>query len=115
MNKLLLRCLSEEEARLAMREVHEGLCGTHQSAHKMRWTLRRAGVYWPTMLNACFKYYKGCEESQKFIGEIHPSSRKGPCFVLVATDYFSKWVDSVPLKNMTHREVIDFVLQNIIY
>jgi hypothetical protein len=32
---VLLRCLSKEEAYLAMGEVHEGLCGAHQSAHKM--------------------------------------------------------------------------------
>jgi hypothetical protein len=58
---LLLRCLSEEEAKVAMGEVHKGLCGTHQSAHKMCWTLKRVGVYWPTMLMDCFKYHKGCE------------------------------------------------------
>jgi hypothetical protein len=41
-----------------------------------------------------------------FIGEIHPSSSKGHWFVLVATDYFTKWTEVVALKNMTHREVI---------
>jgi hypothetical protein len=38
---LLLKCLNEDEARVAMGEVHDGLCGTHQSAHKMKWMLRR--------------------------------------------------------------------------
>jgi hypothetical protein len=33
---VLLKCLSEEEARVAMGEVHEGKCGAHQSAYKMR-------------------------------------------------------------------------------
>jgi hypothetical protein len=32
---LLLRCLSKEEARIAMGEVHEGMCGAHQSGQKM--------------------------------------------------------------------------------
>jgi hypothetical protein len=73
----MLKCLSDKEAKVAMGEVHEGLCGSHQSvamgevheglcgsqqsAHKMHWMLRRVGVYWPTMLVDCFKYYKGCE------------------------------------------------------
>jgi hypothetical protein len=35
--------------------------------------------------------------------------------VLVAIDYFTKWVEAVPLRNMTHCEVIDFILQHIIY
>jgi hypothetical protein len=34
---------------------------------------------------------------------------------MVATDYFTKWTDAVPLRNMTHREVISFVLEHIIY
>ena len=58
---LLLERLGSDQSRLAMGEVHEGICGTHQSAHKMRWLLKRAGFYWPTVLEDCFRYYKGCE------------------------------------------------------
>src|SRR5512141_1641912 len=35
--------------------------------------------------------------------------------MLVATDYFTKWAEAVPLKNMTHTEVIDFILKHIIH
>jgi hypothetical protein len=139
---VLLKCLSKEEAKVAMGEVHGGMCGTHESAHKMRRALRRAGVYWPTMLKDCFEYYRGCEAYQKFrrihavpasmlhpiikpwpfrgwgldfIGEIHPSSTKGHRVILMATDYFSKWVEAVPLRNTTHREVISFVSEHIIH
>jgi hypothetical protein len=63
---LLLKCLSEEEAKLAMGKVHEGMCGAHQLAHKMSWTLRRVGVFSSTMLKDCFDYYRGCESCQKF-------------------------------------------------
>jgi hypothetical protein len=27
----------------------------------MKWLIRRSGYYWPTMLEDCFKYYKGCQ------------------------------------------------------
>jgi hypothetical protein len=40
---------------------NEGICGTHQLTHKMKWLLQRVGFYWSTMLNDCFRYYKGCE------------------------------------------------------
>jgi hypothetical protein len=63
---LLLKCLGSNQSKLAMVEVHEGICGTHQSAHKIKWLLRRAKFYWLTMLNDCFSYYKGCESCQKF-------------------------------------------------
>jgi hypothetical protein len=94
------------------------------------------------MIADCFKYYKGCQVCQKFddlqlvpaaelhpiikpwpfrgwgldfIGEIHPSSSKGHRFVLVATDYFTKWTEAVALKNMTHKEVIELITEHIIH
>jgi hypothetical protein len=63
---LLLKCLGTDQARIAMGEVHEGICGTYQSAPKMKWLLCRAGFYWPTMMTDCFRYYEGCEECQRF-------------------------------------------------
>jgi hypothetical protein len=57
---VLLKCLSQEEAKKVMYEVHEGLCGAHQSAYRMKWIIRRTGYFWPTMLEDCFEYYKGC-------------------------------------------------------
>jgi hypothetical protein len=39
----LLKCLGSDQSRIAMGEVYEGICGTHQSAHKMKWLLHRAG------------------------------------------------------------------------
>jgi hypothetical protein len=63
---LLLKCLALDQSKVTMGEVHEGICVTHQLAHKMKWLLRCAGFYWSTMLNDCFRYYKGCESCQKF-------------------------------------------------
>jgi hypothetical protein len=35
--------------------------------------------------------------------------------VLVVTDYFTKWIKTVSFKNMTHKEVIEFITEHIIY
>jgi hypothetical protein len=86
-------------------------------------------------MDDCVKYQKGCEACQMFrniqlahagvmnsivkpwsfrgwgldfIDEIRPRSSKGHQLILVATDYFTKWTEAVPLRNMTHREVISF-------
>jgi hypothetical protein len=94
------------------------------------------------MMNDCVKYQKGCEACQRFgniqsapagvmnsivkpwpfrgwgldfIGEIHPGTSRGHRFILVATDYFTKWTEAVSLRNMTHWEVISFVQKHIIY
>jgi hypothetical protein len=137
----LFKCLGPDDAILAMAEVHEGIYGTHQSALNMKWLLRRSSFYWPDMIFDCFKSYKGCQVCQKFddlqlvpiaephpiikhlpfrgvldfIGEIHPSSSKGHWFVLVATEYFSKWTEIVALKNMMHKELIEFIIDHIIH
>jgi hypothetical protein len=127
---------------VAVRGVYVGICGAHQTAHKMKWLLQRAGYYWLTVMDDCIKYQRGCEACQwfriiqlapvgvmnsvvkpwpfrgwglDFIGEIHPISSKGHHFILVATDYFTKWTEAVPLRNMTHWEVISFVQEHIIY
>ena len=35
--------------------------------------------------------------------------------MLVATDYFTKWTEAVPLKNMTHKEINEFITEHIIH
>ena len=139
---VLLRCLDKEEAKILMGEIHEGVCGSHQSAYKMKWVIRRNGYFWPTMLEDCFAYYKGCQGCQKFgnvqrapvsamnpiikpwlfrewgidlIGQIYPPSSKNHKFILVATDYFTKWVEAIPLKTVTSKEIIEFVMEHIVY
>jgi hypothetical protein len=57
---VLLRCLGPNDAILAKTEVHDEICGTHQSAPKMKWLLRRSGFYWLDMITDCFQYYRGC-------------------------------------------------------
>ena len=70
---VLLRCLDSDQARVAMGEVHDSICGTHQSAPNMKWLLRRASFYWLNMMADCFRYYKGYEECQRF-GDIQLES-----------------------------------------
>ena len=79
MEGLLLKCLGPADANRLLHEVHEGTCGTHQSAHKMKWFIRRSGYYWPTLLEDCFKYYRGCQACQRF-GKIQmvPASVMNP-------------------------------------
>jgi hypothetical protein len=104
--------------------------------------LHRIGFYCSIMLNDCFRYYKGYESFQKFrdvqlapiamlhliinswpfygwaldfVFQIHTASSKDHRFVLVTVDYFTKWMEDVPLINMTHKEVIHFILEHIIH
>ncbi|CAN6555683.1 unnamed protein product [Malus baccata var. baccata] len=139
---LLLKCLGQEESMRIMAEVHEGICGAHQAGTKMRWLLRRYGYFWPDMEKDCKSYARGCEECQRhgplqhvpsvplnpvvkpwpfrgwamdFIGQIYPASSKGHTFIIVATDYFTKWVEASAVKSITSAVVKNFIENKILH
>ncbi|XP_058181214.1 uncharacterized protein LOC131299647 [Rhododendron vialii] len=93
---LLLRCLGHPEAMRVMSEVHEGICGAHQSGIKMRWLIRRGWAL-------------------DVIEKIYPPSSGNHTYILVATDYFTKWAEAVPLKSVDQQEVIKVIKERIIH
>nr|XP_028959985.1 uncharacterized protein LOC114825434 [Malus domestica] len=139
---LLLKCLGQDESMRVMAEVHEGICGAHQARMKMRWLIRRYGYFWPDVEKDCKSYARGCEECQRhgplqhvplvplnpvvkpwpfrgwamdFIGQIYPSSSKGHTFIIMATDYFTKWVEASALKTITSVTVKKFIETKILH
>ena len=48
-----------------------------------------------------------------FIGEINPSSSGQHKWILVATNYFTKWIEAVPARNATHQVIMIFLYENI--
>ena len=48
------------------------------------------------------------------IGPISPPPARGHWFILVITDYFSKWVEAVPLAEVKMTNVINFIKHNVI-
>ena len=48
------------------------------------------------------------------IGEIVPHSSKQHRYILTTTDYFTKWVEAVPLKTANSENIIEFIDQFII-
>ncbi|XP_058220015.1 uncharacterized protein LOC131330449 [Rhododendron vialii] len=49
------------------------------------------------------------------IGKIYPPSSRNHTYILVATDYFTKWVEAVPLKSVDQQEVIKVIKERIIH
>ena len=60
-NGTVLRCLDEITAKVALQELHEGICATHARGHMMA-------------------------------RQINPKANNKHQFILVAIDYFTKWV-----------------------
>ena len=49
------------------------------------------------------------------ISQIYPPSSKNHKFILVATNYFTMWVEAIPLWNVTSKDMVEFVKKHIIY
>jgi hypothetical protein len=94
------------------------------------------------MLEDSFKYYKGCQACQRLgkiqmvlasvmnliikpwpfrgwgmnmIGKINPLSSKGHQYILTIMDYFTKWVEVIPMKTVTSKDVINFIKEHVIH
>ncbi|XP_055806893.1 uncharacterized protein LOC129875627 [Solanum dulcamara] len=48
------------------------------------------------------------------ISPIEPSTSNGHRFILVAIDYFTKWVEAASYKSVTKKVIVDFVRNNLI-
>ncbi|GKV34199.1 hypothetical protein SLEP1_g42596 [Rubroshorea leprosula] len=62
----LLRCLNPYEAENAIREMHEGVCGSHVSARTLAHKVLRQGYYWPNMYKDATHFVQRCPKCQFF-------------------------------------------------
>ncbi|KAL0455621.1 UNVERIFIED_CONTAM: hypothetical protein Slati_0901300 [Sesamum latifolium] len=100
----------------------------------------RVGLFWPTMKHDTRSLVNKCEKCQRHATLIHQPAEPlnvmlsscpfsqwgvdivGPFplapgqrrFLLVAIDYFTKWVEAKPLARITKGEVLKFIWKNII-
>jgi hypothetical protein len=49
------------------------------------------------------------------IGKINPPSSKGHQYILAITDYFTKWMQAIPMKTVTSKDVINFIKEHVIH
>jgi hypothetical protein len=49
------------------------------------------------------------------IGKINPPSSKGHQYILAIIDYFTKWVEAIPMKSVTSKDVINFIKEHVIH
>ncbi|XP_071909679.1 uncharacterized protein [Coffea arabica] len=137
----LLRCVDEDEAEYLMKEVHSGVCGSHMNGHLLAKKIMRTGYFWLTMEHDCIVFVRKCIKCQlhgdvmhtpptelhsmtapwpcsmwgmDVIGAIDPPASNGHRFILVAIEYFTKWVEAESYKHVTKKVVTDFLRKNII-
>eukprot|EP00253_Pinus_taeda_P015481 PITA_15481 len=131
---------SSEEVQVC-EELHDGPAGGHYARDATAHKILRAGYYWPTLFKDSHSYVRKCQVCQTtvgrqkklslplqpvnieqpfaqwgldIIGEIVPHSSKQHRYVLTVTDYFTKWVEAIPLKTANSKNIIEFIDQFII-
>ena len=58
---MLLKCLGvEDSSKVLMGEIHEGVCGAHQSAYKDEMDDQEEWIL--LVLDDCFEYHKVCQD-----------------------------------------------------
>ena len=116
-----MRCVDEVEAERLINEVHLRACGPHMNGKMLARKILRMSFYW-TMLEAdCVDFVRKCHHCQvhanlnhirpnelynmtspwpfsvwgiDIIGKITPKTSNRHEYILVAIDYFTKWVEA---------------------
>ncbi|GFY91128.1 hypothetical protein Acr_07g0013240 [Actinidia rufa] len=136
----LLKCLRSEEAEYVLKEIHEGICGNHSEARSLARKTVRQGYFWPTIERDAATYIRRCNKCQRFAPISHlphtemvPMSSPWPFaqwridilgplpraplqrkFLVVAIDYFTKWIEAQPLAKITEKKTWDFVWKHLV-
>lgn len=75
-NWLLLKCVSGEDGRYVLREIHEGICESHIGAQVLVAKAMRYGYYWPSMKEDFINLVKACTKFQIHANEHYiPTTR----------------------------------------
>ena len=135
-----LLCVHPEASESLLEEPHEGVCGSHMGGRSLSHRALTQGYWWLNMQKEAQEYVKKCDQCQRFAPNSHQPGRVlnplssswpfaqwgldivGPFpkavgnkkFLLVCTNYFTKWVEAEPLANIRDVDVKRFIWKNIV-
>uniref|UniRef100_A0A7N2LIP1 Integrase catalytic domain-containing protein n=1 Tax=Quercus lobata TaxID=97700 RepID=A0A7N2LIP1_QUELO len=135
-----LLCVHPEASELLLEELHEGIYGSHTGGRSLSHRAITQGYWWPGMQKEALEYIKKCDQCQRFAPNIHqpggilnplsslwsfaqwgldivgpfPKAAGNKRYLLVRTDYFTKWVETEPLANIRDVNAKKFIWRNIV-
>nr|GEW97108.1 reverse transcriptase domain-containing protein [Tanacetum cinerariifolium] len=128
------------KAKYVMRKIHEGLCSMHAGPWSVEAKAIRLGYFWPTIHKDARDMIRRCNNCQihrpvtrhpqhpltpitapwpfyKWGIDIAGPFPEGPGkvkFLIVAMDYFTKWIEAKAVATITSGQVKKFVWENIV-
>ncbi|GKF92033.1 reverse transcriptase domain-containing protein, partial [Tanacetum coccineum] len=135
-----LRCVGPLQANYVIREIHEGSCSMHTGPRFVVDKAMRLGYYWPTIHRDARDMIRICNDCQ--IHRLMPRNPQQPLtpimascsfynwgidiagpfpkgpgkvkFLIVAIDYFTKWIEAKAMATITGNQVKKFMWDNIV-
>eukprot|EP00253_Pinus_taeda_P025276 PITA_25276 len=135
------RCVREDEIFDILKACHVEPCGGHFAYRRTGHKVLQTGYYWPTIFKDAKKFVQACDSCQRagrpsqsdeiplnpqlviepferwaldFVGPINPSSNQ-KTYILVATEYVTKWVEAEALPRATEDFVIQFLFHIFVH
>lgn len=138
--QLWLWCVGPLQANYVLREIHAGSCSMHSGPRSVVARALRSGYYWPTMHRDARDMIKRCNDCQvhrpiprRPQQELTPITSPWPFykwgidiagpflvaagglkFLILAIDYFTKWIEAKAVASITGNQVKRFVWDNIV-
>ena len=135
-----LLCIHPEASESLLEELHGGICGSHTGGRSLAHRTLTEGYWWPNMQREAQEYEKKCDQCQRFAPNIHqpggvlnplsspwlfaqwglnivgpfPKAAGNKRYLIVGTNYFTKWVEVEPLANIRDVNAKKFIWKNII-
>ena len=135
-----LKFLTTEQDQYVLAELDEGICGNHPSGRTLAHRAHTQGYYWPTMKSDVVDYVQKCDWCQRGAPILRSSAQDllsisspwpfaqwgidivGPLpiaptqkkLLLVAANYFSKWIKAKAFTSIKDKEATQFIWKNII-
>ena len=136
------RCLETLEAGKVIQQLHDKSAGGHFGVDSTTKKILDTGYWWPTLHRDVKLYVQSCDACQRsgslhfnthwpmtpimplapcekwgidFIGPFNPTSHPGRNrYILIATDYATKWAEAIATKTDDAATVAKFLWENII-
>ncbi|XP_059630183.1 uncharacterized protein LOC132273181 [Cornus florida] len=136
----LLEMFKPTEALVVLKQIHDGDCGNHSGGRSLAHKVLTQSYFWPYLARNAEEYARRCDKCQRHgpmkhqpAEDLHVMANLWPFaqwgidmvgplpktveqkeYALLATDYFTKWVEAKAYSSVTHKQVKSFLWKSII-